>query len=131
MSYRLGGSFAPPITAEKLDSYRLLADEEGGEIGSEMKKLCEMVEVFFQTPSSTLPGTPHPLGRGTIVPLEEAEIKRIWDYVPWPRECDSLGDLFLTISHETKRELRNAANHLLWYARELAADREPITNDKL
>ncbi len=130
MSYRLGGSFAPPITAEKLDTYRLLADQEGGEIGHEMTKLCQMVEVFFQTPASTLPGKPHPL-RGTIIPLEEAEIKRIWDYVPWPRECESLSDLFETIPNETKRELRNAANHLLWYARELAADREPITNDKI
>lgn len=131
MKQRFGGSFAPPITAENLDAYRLLADKEGGEVGSEMVKLCEMVEVFYQTPESKLAGTTHDSGRGTAVPLEDAEIKRIWDYVPWPRECDSLGVLFETIPADSKRDLRNAAFHLLWYARELTLDREPITTDKL
>ena len=146
--YRIGGSFAPPITAEKLSEYRALAKGADARIQDAMLPLCEMVEVFQQTPDSSEPGHPHPVGRGVIVPLEEQEIKRIWDHVPWPDECELLGRLFETLpdGYEERtidgarqvvlvdpgaRDLRNAAFHLLWYARELTQDREPITNDKI
>jgi hypothetical protein len=86
-----------------------------------------MVRVFNETPSSKLEGDTHQSGVGKIIPLEKEEIERIWDVVPWPKECDVIGECFDKLTGE----LRNAAFHLLWYARELAIDREPITNDKL
>ncbi len=90
-----------------------------------------MLEVFWQTPESKQPGDPHPCGRGTIIPLEDAEIQRIWDVVPWAEELDLYGRLFDRIDPVATRDLRKAAFHLLWYGRELCADREPITSDKL
>ena len=125
---RHGGSFAQPLSIEKVAAYRELAKQAGVEIREAMESLCTMVEVFHETPKSKLQGFQHPSGTGTIVQLEDAEIQRIWDHVPWPRECDSMGVLFDSL---TDKPVRDAAYHLLWYARELAMDREPITTDTL
>jgi hypothetical protein len=67
---------------------------------------------------------------GQIVPLHPAEVERIWDHVPWDHELDGIQRLFDAIP-ASQKDLRNAAFHLLWYAKELAHDREPITQDKL
>lgn len=128
---RFGGSFAPPLTAEKLAAYRTLAETAEPEAKDAMQKLLLMAETFQMTGESKLGGTPHPSGRGTVVPLEEAEKERIFDVVPWEKELRMYGQVFETISHETHPDLRNAAFHLLWYGKELCLDREPITNDKL
>lgn len=131
---RLGGSFAPPINAEKIALYRELAKAAPDpRVRDAMLPLCDMVETFQETPESQLTGTPHPLGNRypAIVPLEQSEIDRMWDLVPWDYECDALGQLFETIPNETQKPLRDAAHHLLWFARELTKDREPLTNDKI
>lgn len=126
----VGGSFAPPITDEVLDRYEDLAGiASSGPVKDEILKLIEMVRVFRQTPDSSLPSEPHPSGRGEIVPLEDAEIQRIWDHVPWDHEIDALKNLFDLIPADSM--LRNPAFHLLWYAVELSKDREPITIDRL
>ena len=128
---RIGGSFAPPLDSEKIAAYRELAKSaEDERVRDAMLPLCDMVDSFHQTPKSKLSGKPHPVGLGVVVPLEEDEIKRIWDLVPWDYECDALGKLFETLPSDQK-DLRNAAFHLLWFARELTKDREPITNDLL
>ena len=142
---RLGGSFAPPINSDRIAAYRELAKSSPDErIRDAMLPLCSMVESFYQTPRSTAAGKPHPTGVGVVVPLEEAEIKRIWDLVPYDYECDALGTLFSTlpdgceevdgeivVTNSEQNARRNAAFHLLWFARELTRDREPITNDLL
>lgn len=129
---RFGGSFAPPIDEAKLARYRALADGVGDAmIGGYMRDLCDMVALFRQTPDSTRPATPHPSGRGAIVPLEEDEIARIWNAVPWPRECDVMGEAFDRLDPQREKDTRDAAFHLLWFARELTQDREPITTDRL
>jgi hypothetical protein len=92
-----------------------------------MTKLIAMVRKFRETPESQLNGKPHPV-IGTIIPLEDAEVQRIWDVVPYREECDAIGMVFERIP---TGDVRNAAFHLLWYAYELTADREPITADKL
>lgn len=95
MAKQFGGIFAPPITKEKLDKYKLLAATAQPPIVKEwMEKLITMVEVFQQTPDSPQPGTPHPSGRGVIVPLEKKEIDRIWDHVPWKEELDLISEIF-------------------------------------
>ena len=129
MVARIGGSFAPPINSETLAGYKALIPSAPPEVGEVMGKLCEMVEVFQQTPASTLAGSPHPVGRGQIVPLEDAEIKRIWDYVPWEYEIKAYQGLFDELASDSP--LRTPCFHLLWYAVELCKDREPITNDKI
>lgn len=140
---RFGGSFAPPIDSAKLSSYRATieaeaaksnpADKESGGVPARVRDqligLCDMVEAFQKTPASANPSTPHPSGVGMITLLEEAEIKRMWDLVPWDHEikalqaeCDKL---------EGNHPLRTSAFHLLWFAIELTNDREPLTNDRL
>jgi hypothetical protein len=131
MQPKIGGSFAPPLDLEKLARYHELAQQAGGAVGDVMAKLCDMVEAFEQSPRSTRAGSPHPSGAGLMVPLSEAEIKRLWEYVPWGWECDAYAKLFDEIDPRTKKELRNAAHHLLWFARELERDREPMTTDRL
>jgi len=124
----IGGSFAPPLPANKLATYKTLAGScPDRQCKEKMLELIGMMELFQKTPASTLPGTPHPVGVGIKVPLEKEEIARIWDVVPWANECDGIGRLF----DQLEGDVRNAAFHLLWFARELAADREPLTNDKL
>lgn len=139
---RIGGTFAPPIDAELLSSYRkIAAGLPDSPVADGIRKLCDMVETFQQTPASPLQGTPHPVGRvrtpagiigvPMIVPLEESEVKRIWDAVPWEHEIDALGKVFDSIPNETDKPTRDAAFHLLWFARELSLDREPMTTDRL
>lgn len=125
---RFGGSFAPPL--DSLEPYKSLAATAPEQVKDYMTKLIVMLETFRQTPDSTLPGSPHPSGRGNIVPLDDAEVKRIWDVVPWSEELDAMAVVFDRIGPEQK-PLRDAAFHLLWFGRELCADREPITSDKL
>lgn len=125
---RFGGSFAPPLTHESLVAYKLLSSAcEDVKASGYMKNLIKMVEVFNETPASKEAGSPHPSGLGIEVPLEADEVKRIWDCVPWSEECDVIGKAFDVLKGDTRR----AAYHLLWYARELTVDREPITTDKL
>ena len=139
MPKNYGGSFAPPLTPEKIAAYRGLAETAPTAVRDAVRQLCDMAELFQQTPPSSRPGTPHPSGRGVKVPLEQSEIDRIWDAVPWDdevpgdhvNECAVLARLFDGISNEDNEPLRNAAFHLLWYAKELARDREPITTDRL
>ena len=125
-----GGSFAPPLDSTKLAVYRQLAAKAEPKLAEVLVKLCDMVALFQKTPASSAPGTRHPSGRGVIVPLDPAEVKRIWDAVPWDYECDAYQRLFDEIPAENK-PLRNAAFHLLWMAKELSMDREPLTNDRL
>lgn len=148
----IGGSFAPPVDDAKIDRFEQLAKEcSDSQIQGYMLDLVKMLRTFRETPESQRPGSSHPSGVGTIVPLEDAEIERIWDVVPWPEECDVMGRVFdklpagcrrvndptapkgyrIEITDQDACDRRNAAYHLLWFARELAQDREPLTNDKL
>lgn len=126
-----GGSFAPPLTPEKLNSYTELANTANDIVKEIMLKLIAMIKHFNLTPSSPLVGTEHATKLALIIPLEDKEIERIWDVIPWEYEIDSYSAVCDSISNETHKDLRNAAFHLIWFARELCADREPITNDKL
>lgn len=130
---RVGGSFAPPLPSEKLAEYRRLAEGcSDRECRYYMEELCRMVESFQQTPRSSAQGSPHPSGRGLIVPLAPEEVERMWDLVPWEAECNAMQACFDKLGTSGKEvALRNAAFHLLWFAKELTKDREPITNDQL
>lgn len=126
----VGGSFAPPLDDVSLARYESMATAlPESHVKDGMLSLVKMMKEFRKTPASSLPPKMHPATRTLIVtPLEAAEIKRIWDVVPWPEECDTLGRVFDEIQ---PGDLRNAAYHLLWYARELCNDREPITSNLL
>jgi endonuclease III len=125
---RFGGSFAPPLSQEKLAAYKVLASNAPPRIKDAMNELIVMVSKFKETPDSTLSAQLHPSGAAMVVPLEKQEVDRIWDFVPWDDELATMNKVFESIP---KGELRNAAYHLLWFGRELCNDREPLTTDKL
>lgn len=126
----IGGSFAPPLPAEKLTEYRKAIEANAPEdLKDSLLGLCTMVETFQATPESSQPKAKHPVGKGYIQKLDDAEIKRIWDLVPWSWECEALQARLNTIPSGSP--VRTPAFHLLWFAKELTKDREPCTNDKL
>ena len=127
---RVGGSFAPPLPAEKLDAYReIILRDAPEDIRGSLVDLCDLVALFQATGESNEPKTAHPCGVGHVQPLDDAEIARIWDACPWAWEVDALRQRCASIPAESP--LRTPAYHLLWYAKELAEDREPCTADKL
>jgi len=126
----VGGSFAPPLPAEKLAEYRtIIADHGPDDIRDTLQDLCDLVAMFTGTPESSQATTPHPCGVGHVQKLDDAEIARLWDACPWPWEVDALRLRCASIPADSP--LRTPAYHLLWYAKELAEDREPCTADKI
>lgn len=144
------GCFSPPLTDELLLEYRSLIATAAEPVRGAARQLLAMADAFLETPRSTerpeiLPMVAMKDGqvitKAECRPLEDAEVERMWDLVPWKDEaarnrhgafdddhCDQYGELFEGLP---AGDLRNAAFHLLWYARELARDREPMTNDLL
>jgi hypothetical protein len=128
---QIGGSFAPPLPPERLEEYKALAESADPQTADGMRGLVKMLETFSETPRSAREGQAHPVGRGVIVPLEEAEVKRIWDVAPWREELDMLAGVFDRLDPVAQKALRDAAFHLLWFGYELTMDREPLTADLL
>jgi hypothetical protein len=124
----VGGSFAPPLTAEKLVRFRELAQQAGPQPAEAMEKLCQMVEAHQRLAPATEGGKPHSSGMGVIIPLKEETVAALDQHVPWREELQMYANWFEQIP---VGELRDAAHHLLWYAWELYFDREPMTTDKL
>lgn len=131
---------APPLTPEKIAAYRALVPSASEIVADALLRLCGLAEHFQKTPASSLPGSGKSVG--LIVPLTETERRRIWDKVPWQNDAERLkygkiGDDSIDDYRKVFRALdagtllSNAAWHLLWYALELALDREPITTDRL
>jgi len=129
--------FAPPLTAEKLVEFRELKKQADAPVADAMEELIVMVETFLKTGKSKRDPEVVPMlarkdgktiTKAECVPLEDKEVERIWDVVPWEHEINAMADLFESLPNG---DLRNAAFHLIWYARELVRDREPMTNDTL
>lgn len=126
---RIGGSFAPPLSDDKLASISAIAAAASPPIKDAMTTLLACVTAWWELPYSGSAGSqPHPSGVGTIIPLDEPIAAALEPTIPWPHELDAIQGLFDGIPAE-QQELRDAAFHLLWHVRELDLDREPITND--
>lgn len=130
---QIGGSFAPPMDAKQLSAYRKLTDDVSPQAGEAMKALADMVELYMKRPAPKKgepapQAAPHSSGTGLVIPLPEAEVKRLWDAVPWNEELEMYATVFDRLP---PGEARDAAFHLLWYGKELELDREPITTDRI
>jgi hypothetical protein len=125
----VGGSMAPPLDAAKLAAYRKLAEDAPEQAGGAMAALLDMADAYLGGPAAKdrgkKAGTPHPSGAGAVVPLDDAEVKRLWDVVPWNEELEMYAKVFDAIDPIAEKKLRDAAFHLLWLGRELFLDREP------
>jgi hypothetical protein len=124
-----GGSMAPPLDAAKITEYRKLAEGAPDQVKEGMTTLLAMADSYAKGPAAkaagTKAGTAHASGMGNVVPLEDAEVKRLWDVVPWNEELEMYGKIFERIDPSSSKKLRDAAFHLLWLGRELFLDREP------
>ena len=125
----VGGSMAPPIDAAKLAAYTKMIKDAPEQVQDAMTTLLDMADLYLKGPAAKAAGkargTPHPSGVGNVVPLEDAEVKRLWDAVPWDEELQMFAAVFDRIDPVAEKDLRNAAFHLLWLGRELFLDREP------
>lgn len=126
----IGGTFAPPLSDEKLGEYAAFIEKlDGSPVKDAMASLLACVRAWWELPEPVETAqSKHPSGRGTIVRLQNDHAKALWDLIPWKHELDSIQSLFDGIKETA---IRNAAFHLLWHVRELDLDREPLTNDKL
>lgn len=127
---------APPLTDELLAEYKLLAADALPEVKDVMNLLLVCVEAWWELPESELPASASASvpggGRLPSVPLSDELKAKLWDVTPWMRELNTLstpqGDgLFDVLTGK----LRDAAFHLLWYAKEITLDREPMSQDKI
>jgi hypothetical protein len=130
---RYGGSFAPPLSDELLNSYKTMIDAlPASAVKDAMATLHNCCSKWWELPESVgAPGKPHPCGVGIIVDLDRPIAEALDEHIPWPHELEAMKGLFEQISPASQKELRDAAHHLLWHAIELERDREPLTNDKL
>jgi hypothetical protein len=133
--------FAPTLTDEKLARYEeLIAAEPAGETKGVLSDLLACVKTWWNLPVSqgTSKRTWRTLykGKDTLydeVPLEQKYVEALDSVTPWMRELNTLS----TVNGDgpldklPNGELRDAAFHLLWHAKELTLDREPLTQDCL
>jgi hypothetical protein len=129
---QIGGCFAPPLSDEKLASYKAILDGlPASPVKDAMSECYECCAQWWELPESTNGGTPHPVGRGVIVPLDAPIREKLFDAIPWDHQLKGFASLFDGISNTTDKPLRDAAFHMLWHAVELFHDREPLTNNLL
>mgnify|MGYP001611048435 CR=1 FL=1 len=110
---RIGGSFAPPLDDNKIGEYRKLAEKAPRPILDAMMALCDMVDVFYETPRSAMPSFPDRTGVALITPLETDKIELLDPHVPWKHELDGYASIFDTLDPKDDKKLRDAAFHLL------------------
>jgi hypothetical protein len=138
--------FAPPLTDELLAGYHELVDAlDPSPVRDALTELLVCVDAWWELPVSTRSDVERLKIRhqGTLInvvitPLEAEQITALYDVTPWDYELDALSNpapsqggkpgLFDDLP---EGDLRNAAFHLLWYAREITRDREPLTAETL
>lgn len=130
---QFGGTFAPPLSDEKLIEYRVLADAlPASPVKDALLSLLACCEKWWELPEpAATKQWAHPSGKGTVVALQDDHAQALWDLIPWKHELDATQSLFDAIDPAADRDLRNAAFHLLWHVKELDLDREPLTADRL
>lgn len=133
--------FAPELTDASLKSYEEIVKgtDPASPVGEALRNLLNCVQEWWALPESKRKDGVgfellHKGKRADIVttPLEEEHKAALWDHIPWEHELVGLSDekgagLFDGLTGD----LRDCAFHLLWHVKELNADREPLTQDKL
>lgn len=132
---------APEFTDELLAKYKDMIDllDPRSQVRDILEKLfrCAMEWWNYResTEKSVVRATGTDITRGPNVRLqmldEEAK-NQFFDFVPWMDELNAYGEVLdREFPHPARETERNAAFHLLWLAKELCLDREPITKDRI
>lgn len=133
--------FAPPLTDELIARYEAVAaalPDARGEVRDALRECLKAVRLWWELPESAGDRDDAHLAirhRGRDVRVRLTSLtpdlrEKLYDAIPWPYEIAAMQRLFDAID-PAERELRDAAFHLLWVVKELNADREPLTQDKL
>jgi hypothetical protein len=134
---------APDLDEAKLAAYQALADalpDGMGEVRDAMRECLRAVKLWWELPqSSARPAHWKTTHKGKaaefkVTPLTDELKKALYDAVPWPYELDAMQSLFDRTFADRARHpkpLADACYHLLWFARELCLDREPVTQSAL
>jgi hypothetical protein len=139
----------------------LIESLPSGPVKDAMHSLLLPCKVWWELPEPNGAETArHGSGVGTMVRLQEDHARTLDEHLPWDHELDAMANLFDRLptgleelpavggegvhpqakDHGLKRhavtdpharDVRNAAFHLLWHAKELCLGREPLTNDRL
>ena len=111
---------APPLTTAVLQRYRVLIAGVPAEtpVASLLARLYGCVQTWHQHPS---------MGDRRGMALTPATQAALAALLPSAADLDHIGRVLETIPPGSHRALRNAAFHLLWFCRELAKGREPLT----
>lgn len=135
------GCFAPPLSDKTLAEYKELIKEADGEIKDELEKLLTCVSAWWHLPEPKKTGREPRLAllhRGEemevpIIPMDPAHVEKLDPVTPYMRELNTLSNEAGTGLFDRLRAgpLRECAFHLLWFAKEITLDREPLTQDKL
>lgn len=130
---QIGGSFAPPLSDDKIKSYKELIDKlPASQLKEVLTGLYTCCTTWWGLPDPIGTATvKHPSGRGTMVRLDESHAILLDDHIPWENEIRMIEKIIDDIDPVTEKPLRDAAHHLLWHVKELNLGREPITSDKL
>ena len=148
--------FAPLLTDELLAKYKsMIAALVVGPVKDAMLSCLVCVEAWWELPESNLSHERRVTFQGgrtiDVVPLEKEHIESLDAVTPWSYELDAAETLFNTMStgfgpeipatttspakntiaDQVAFDLHTAAFHLLWHAKEITRDREPMTMDKL
>jgi hypothetical protein len=133
--------FAPSLTGDNLEKYAdvISKTDPKTELGEALRKCLACVQAWYAIPESTRKTSEKfsILHQGKevsfgVTPLEQEQIDALWDSTPWMRELNAFSTPAANgVFDSLAGELRDAAFHLLWHAKEITLDREPLTVDKL
>ncbi len=118
---QVGGSFAPPLSLERVEHYRDLIEAEASpEVADAMMELCDMMEKFhgveeakYTVKEHAKNGKAHEVfDKAYITPLSAASVKSLDPHVPYPSELNGKLGLFETI--QKAQSERNSAKLEKW-----------------
>src|SRR4051794_16063177 len=122
----IGGSFAPPLSDDKLDEYtNRIESLPTRPVKDACATLLTCCKTWWDLPEPE--GTAswaHPSGRGTIVNLQPDHAQALDEHIPWAHELQAIQQLLDGIDPVAECDLRNMAFLLLWHVKELDRGRE-------
>lgn len=131
---------ANPLTDTMLSQYSsMISGLESGELKDALRSLYDCVNAWWNIDESKEQPTKWPMFNVATgkrdhlleVPFSDDIIKKLDLTTPWISELNRLSNAEATgLFDSLTGELRDMAFHLLWYAKEISLDREPITQDK-
>lgn len=128
---------APALTDETLAKYRETINgvEERTELRDILETLYKCVTEWWNVPVSSakeveaVTGTDLTVGpKVKLQKLDVGTIMHLWEHVPWMHELLAYEKILEEITDKT---LRDTTFHLLWHAKEITLDREPVTMDRI